>query len=409
MASPIATQVAIVGAGPVGLLLANLIGDAGIETTMLEKRTGPAKGSMAIGITPPSLDILGRLRLDESVCRAGVRVRRAIVHEERHPIGTLSFADVPGAYPFIVSLPQSQTEALLSERLLHNASVNIRSGRTVTHLEPDRQGVLLRVRPEEGDHEEVLRAEWVVACDGAHGVMRELAGIPARARRYAPGFTMADAPDLTGLGEEAHLFFSAERPVESFPLPNQRRRWIVRTGWRGNSDIGTETLPQAVARLTGHHISADSFSEPSPFQPMRRLAHRYVRGRVILCGDAAHLLSPIGGQGMNIGFGDAAVLARALIAILLQGASPEPWLAAYERARRHAFRLASARAAMGMSLGVLHGAVGSQLRRGLVRQLLSRQRPHDYAARWFAMRSLPHPLQHGAPRGTQALIRMETP
>lgn len=388
-------RIAIVGGGPVGLLLANLLGDAGHRVDLYEARLAPSERSMAIGITPPSLDILAGLGLDAAVEREGVRIRRATVHEAGQGVGDLDFDRVPGQHAFIVSLPQARTEALLRQRLATLPTVTLHTGHKVTGLAQDRHGADLALERTDTGERLTRRADWVVACDGARSELRPLAGIRATARRYAPSFTMADAPDITGLGDTAHLFFSPERPVESFPLPGGRRRWIIRTGWKDGCDLA-EPFADTIARLTGHRLPAPAFYHLSRFQPARTLARRYHRGRVILCGDAAHTLSPIGGQGMNTGFGDAQVLARALDAILLHRACPRQCLAAYERRRKRSFRIASARAAIGMTLGILPGRTASAIRAWLVRQVLARPRMQQKTAHWFTMTSLPHPLAQAA-------------
>ena len=392
-------SVIIVGGGPVGLLLANLLGAAGVTARLYERRRAPAACSMAIGITPPSLEILALLGLDTAFEREGVCIDRAMVHENGCPVGTLRFDRIPGPYPWLVSLPQARTEFLLRERLEAFPTVRLLAGRRVVEVQQDTHRTRLRFEEEASGRLWSDEADVVVGCDGARSLVRVAAGISGRRKRYRPRFTMLDARDDTGLGEVAHLFFSAERPVESFPLPGGRRRWVVRTGW-GDADDLREPLGIAIRRLTGHAIDPHQASEPCRFTPSRMLAASYGRGRLLLCGDAAHVMSPIGGQGMNTGFGDALFLSRALSAALHGqnglGDAWGGWFSAYNRQRRHAFRMASSRAALGMGLGVLAGRTGSRFRGRLLRAILEHADLHQRAALWFSMLSLPHPLQQAS-------------
>lgn len=390
--SPAPSSAILVGGGPIGLLLANLLGAAGVTARLYEQRTAPNSCSMAIGITPPSLEILALLGLDEVFQREGVRVDRAMVHENGCPIGALRFDRIPGQYPWILSLPQARTEFLLRERLEQFSSISLLAGRRVVDVQQDAHRTTIRFEEEGSGRLLTDEADVLVGCDGARSLVRVAAGIGFRRKRYRPSFTMVDARDDTGLGDVAHLFFSAERPVESFPLPGGRRRWVVRTGW-GEADDLREPLVGAIRRLTGHIVDPHCIGEPSRFRPGRMLAASYGLGRLWLCGDAAHVMSPIGGQGMNTGFGDALFLSRALSAVLRGHEALGLWLRAYNGQRRRAFRMASSRAALGMRLGVLAGRPGSRFRCRLLRTILEHEDLHQRAALWFSMLSLPHPLR----------------
>jgi 2-polyprenyl-6-methoxyphenol hydroxylase-like FAD-dependent oxidoreductase len=397
-------DIVILGAGPVGLLLANLLGEQGREVTVIDAADGITARSMAIGITPPSLAVLQRIGLADAFVRRGVPIREAYVHEAGRLCGVLRLADARDDFPFILSLPQSETMALLRERLTRQPSVQLHTHTSATGLQWRADGVSLRVVAADAAEEE-LHANWLVACDGARGMCADWLGIARPSRAYAPHFLMGDFVDQTQLRDEAHLFFGAERPIESFPLSQGRRRWIIRQGWGDRIDL-REPLSVAVSRLTGLRVAQSDQLDESAFQPRRALAQRFYRGRVVLCGDAAHVMSPIGGQGMNTGFADAVFLALALDGIRRQPETEAAWLAAYQRCRRYAFRRAARRAAMGMRLGVAAGAWSSILRRWLVSSLLGRPSVHAFLCRWFMMRSLPDPRQQVV--GAASRIGMES-
>lgn len=384
-------DVAIAGAGPVGLLLANLLSRAGVRVAVVEKRDEPRPHSMAIGITPPSLDILDAIGLADAFRNAGLRINDAAVHESGAFAGRLSFNGIEGDHPFILSLPQSKTEELLATALQKQPGVQWWNGCEAVGFEQDRDDARLIARNVSTGHVQSIRARFVVACDGSHSALRAAARIRVRRKDYAPTFAMSDYLDSTPLGDTAHLFFSPERPVESFPLPGGLRRWIIRTGWRDQTDL-FEPFEQSIARLTGHHLAPGACIWRSSFRPSRREARRFFKGQLVLCGDAAHCMSPIGGQGMNTGFSDASHLAFSLHAILRGGQTAGEILRTYERCRKAAFRCAADRAALGMWAGTRTGCLASAARAATVACLLRNPKAHRRVARWFSMRSLPEPV-----------------
>jgi 2-polyprenyl-6-methoxyphenol hydroxylase-like FAD-dependent oxidoreductase len=367
MTAPATQPIHIVGAGPVGALLGCLLGQAGQAVTVWEKRTQLPDCSMAIGITPPSLDILDTLQLGDSFRQQGVLIRNAQVYENRTLSGSLSFASPRQS---ILSLPQADTLRILRKRLQELPSVDFRFGEAFPSDIP--------VDPT-GSHAE---APWVIACDGHRSRIRQQAGIPLRTRAYGLQFIMADFPDEENLGPDARLYFSPRGAVESFPLPAGKRRWISQCPDGESGSL--ELLVRRVQDAAGIDLQQRTHSTLWPFSPTWGMAATFTKGRVLLCGDAAHQMSPIGGQGMNTGFADAELLANTL----LNDPSPAAW-AAYTRTRQRAFRAAARRAALGMALGSRTGERWSQFRHHLISWTLHHRIPHNTLSRTFSMRNLP--------------------
>jgi 2-polyprenyl-6-methoxyphenol hydroxylase-like FAD-dependent oxidoreductase len=367
-------DVAIVGAGPVGLLLGCLLRSRGLSVALLERRPDPSSYSAAIGITPPSLAILRSIGADREMIEAGVKVRDCLLHGRRGLVGKVSFRDIPDENRYILSLPQRDTAAMLRRRL---GETNVRSGWEVTDVEQDGEGV--RVRTSRG---EVL-ARFAVGCDGARSRVRESLGIRAPGRRYGCHFVMADFVDRSGLADEAHLFFKPEGSVESFPLPHGLRRWVVQTKER--FDVPPPGIvPELTLRRTGFRLDPADQLNVHAFTPRHFNCERYHQGRVALCGDAAHGMSPAGGQGMNTGFADAEFLSQVL-------ASPDPLalLPEYTRYRRHAASAAIFRADWGMSLGTWTGLPLSVLRDGILRHVICRGPVSRRMGSFYAMLTIP--------------------
>ncbi|HYF37994.1 MAG TPA: NAD(P)/FAD-dependent oxidoreductase, partial [Prosthecobacter sp.] len=271
--TPRAHDVIIIGAGPVGLLLAGLLARRGIRSLLLDRSLARPTHSQAIGITPPSLHILAALGLDKEMVRLGVPIRDCHVHGHTGHLGCATFRHLGGAYPFILSLPQQVTMQLLEE---HLRDVEIRRGVEVHSLTqtPD----CVTVETSSGP----FSAPYAIGCDGCHSRVRDLLGVRATTRHYGCHFLMGDFVDKTQLGHDAHLFFTAEGAVESFPLPEGRRRWIVQTPSRLQ-----DSQPGVISRLVRertslHLLPADQLNQ-SAFSPWRLDCDRLHHGRVILC------------------------------------------------------------------------------------------------------------------------------
>ncbi|WP_395732358.1 FAD-dependent oxidoreductase [Prosthecobacter sp.] len=367
-------DVIIVGGGPVGLLLACLLKQQGLRLRVLERRAEPIAYSAAIGITPPSLQILDKLGLAAEFVARGVQVRDCLVHGQRGQLGCVSFREIPDAYRFILSLPQATTIAILQK---HLGQEHVESGCEVREVRQFDQHCCVKT------DEHALTARFVIACDGSRSRLRELIGMRAPVHVYDCHFAMGDFTDRSGFGEEAHLFFTEAGAVESFPLPGGQRRWIVQT--ETHLDHPPRGLvSELIKKRTGLDIpAADQLSE-SAFTPRKFNCARYDEGRIILCGDAAHVMSPIGGQGMNTGFADAEFLA----AILCQ-ADPRKWLPAYNHFRRKAAQTAIIRAEWGMWLGTRRGKAPSLLRDVLLKFLLRQKPVARHMGSFYAMLTIP--------------------
>jgi 2-polyprenyl-6-methoxyphenol hydroxylase-like FAD-dependent oxidoreductase len=385
-APAISAEVAIVGAGPIGLFLAHLLGQAGIQTVVLERRIEKAAPSMAIGIMPPSLRFFERVGLAAGLVAAGLHVQTAQVHNQQSVLGQLDFTTLPPPFPFILTLPQGELLRFLRTQLSLCPAAQLLYAHEVIGIRHHADGVFLRVRDARTGLVSECSARYVAACDGHASPVRHLLNLACPSKQYAPSFVMGDFPDDAASSNTAHLYFTANGSIESFPLPHGLRRWVALSP-SGGKDINT--LRQQVETITGVSLPAGAEQWHSFFRPQRQCARSFYRGRVILCGDAAHVMSPIGGQGMNTGFADAWHLAGILRQTLRSGAAMDPLLAGYASARKRAFRIAAARAARGMWLGAHTGRLFSAARSLLIRRVLLRPPLSRHLPAYFAMLTLP--------------------
>lgn len=378
----------IIGAGPIGLMLANLLGAQGVRTRVYDRRTEPLESSMAIGVTPPSMEILRRLGLDETFRKAGVPVRHAEVHESGTRLGRLDFAQLKSDYPFFLSIPQARTVEILFANLRKYSGVEIHPGVEFTSLQQDEHGVTVGLRAVAAQSEFQTRSKFLIGCDGQRSAVRGAAGLTVTEKTYPQRFVMADFNDRTDLGTEARLFFAPEASVESFPLPGGWRRWIVLANDL-QDELPGEYLVQTVKRLAGFDLTQEPVRFVSTFGAKRMLVNHYHAGRVVLAGDAAHTMSSIGGQGMNTGFADAEMLAELLPGALEIPDSLERRFAAYDRVRRTAYKAAADRAERGMWLGTLQGRLASLFRKHVIRDVLFSRFMERHLAPHFAMLTIP--------------------
>ena len=379
-------DVVIAGAGPCGTFLAHLLGRAGRSCLLLDKRLAAPESSRAIGVMPPSLVRLNHVGLAGMIVSAGCTVQTARVLTETALLGTLDLSGLPPPFNFILSIPESAFVGILRCTLLGQPKVRLLVGQEVLGVDQNDAGVSVAIRDVTTGRRSVVTGRYAAACDGHRSAVRTCLDIARRGKAYAPSFVMGDFPDTTPWNDEARLFFTSAGSIESFPLPQRRRRWVAQAV-QGPATL--DTLTARVHAVTGQVLDVDQAQWVTPFTPERRLCRRYYRGRVLLCGDAAHVMSPIGGQGMNTGLGDTWHAAAVLDYLCATGGAHEPLFARYDRCRRAAFRIAANRAARGMWLGTRTGRAASLLRAGVIRYGLFGSPLRRRLATYFAMLTIP--------------------
>lgn len=322
------TEVLIIGAGPVGLTAAVVLTQHGHDVVVVDAQAAGANTSRAAVVHPHTLELLEPYGVTAALTARGVHTPRFTIRDRDRVLVGVPFNDLPTAYPYTLMISQADTEAFLLARLEELGGKVLRPA-TVTDVRQDSTGVTATLT--DGS---TLRADYLIGSDGMHSVVRDRAGIGFSGGTYGESFVLADVR-LSGGTEinEVILYFSPDGLVVVAPLPDGLHR-VVATVDQAPSVPDAAFVqhlldtrgPQAVPAVVHEVVWG------SRFRVHHRVADRYRQGRVLLAGDAAHVHSPAGGQGMNLGIEDAVVLGEALTKVL-NGSNPD-LLDDYATARR---------------------------------------------------------------------------
>jgi 2-polyprenyl-6-methoxyphenol hydroxylase-like FAD-dependent oxidoreductase len=318
MRFPNQTEILIVGAGPSGLAVGAELARNGVSSLVIDRQAAGANTSRAAVIHARTLEALEPLGVVPELHERGVEVPIFRVRDRDHTLITIDFGDLPSAYPYTLMCPQSETEAVLLKRLEDLGGKVVRPG-TVTAMRPDGEGATVVVSDADGEH--TVRARYVIGCDGMHSLVREQAGIAFEGASYQEDFVLADVHmDWPLSRKEVNLFFSPAGLAVVAPLPHDRIRVVATVQNASAAPSAAEVqdlLDERGPRLQRARVRDVVWS--SRFHVHHRVARSPRRGNVFLVGDAAHVHSPAGGQGMNTGIQDGISLARVLAAVANDG------------------------------------------------------------------------------------------
>jgi 2-polyprenyl-6-methoxyphenol hydroxylase-like FAD-dependent oxidoreductase len=340
------------------MLSALLAAKAGLSVILLEKKTLPARNSRAIGITPPSLEILEQAGPVNDFIKTGIPVNGVEVHAEGVPSIRAFLSGIKTNYPFVLALPQNLTETLLEETLKKEKMIRFLRGYQVESVSEKEQGVGVSGKKDSGESFS-LNGSFVFGCDGIKSTVRQASGIAFPGARYRDTFVMADCEDPTDWTDRAHLFMTHRGSVESFPLPGHRRRFVLRTPVYVGPDASSYIRNEI--RLRCGIVIPELLSE-SAYRVKHYLARTFCTGRIFLCGDAAHIICPVGGQNMNVGFADAELAVRCVKLIMQDRSQQEKIRGFFNRIRKTSATAALARAELMMSFTAGEGRWATQVR-----------------------------------------------
>jgi 2-polyprenyl-6-methoxyphenol hydroxylase-like FAD-dependent oxidoreductase len=327
-------NVLVVGAGPTGLTLAAQLLARGIPTRIIDKDPGTPRLSRAIGIGARTLETLNAMGIVERFLDEGHRTRGISVYSGNRRLVKIDMAYSGSRYRFQLHLPQQRTEELLRERVAELGG-GVERGMELVDISEDGDGVVATVHDGTGRVSRIT-AGFLVGCDGAHSRVRHLLDVPFLGQPYPWDWLFADARlDWSGRSDAVHVFAHPNGlPLACVPItPHLWRLSLPTPGDRG----GVPPTLEEIQTLVGERGPGGmAVSDPETLTCLRcqiRSTSTYRRGRVLLAGDAVHIHSPAGGQGMNTGMLDATNLAWKL-ALVVGGHTTDTLLDSYGEERR---------------------------------------------------------------------------
>ncbi len=339
-ASAMDAPVVIAGGGPVGLSLGLGLSHCGVRSLILERDEFVTRESRALVIWPRTLELLQGWGAFEALCDAGTwrsafEISAAGAGDRLVRVDFSNVADMLGPCGALL-IPQSETERVLRRLVSESRHCELVAGCNVTAIEQDEHGVTVTAAGPDGKTES-FQSRYAVGCDGAHSVVRHALGLTLEGVTYPARAMLSDEIVSGPAWTPPSPRFSLQHPAFALGIEYAPNHWRVVSLVPPDLDDESALSPQShvarLARLLGEEVRAETVWR-SLFRIHRRHAQRFVVGSVALAGDAAHLNSPAGGQGMNAGIQDAGNLAWKLAYALSGDADAVALLASYDIERR---------------------------------------------------------------------------
>ena len=330
------TEVLIVGAGPTGLVLALWLTKMGVKVRIIDRTVEPGTTSRALAVQARTLELYRQLDLADTVVAKGHQVPAVNLWVKGEPAARLAFENVGTGltpYPFLNIFPQDQHERLLIERL-ESLGVAVERSTELIRFSEHEAGVIARLRDSDGAEQD-CEASYIAGCDGARSIVRETLGTGFPGGTYRQIFYVADV-DAAGpaINGELHIDLDEADFLGVFPLAGTGRARLIGTVRDERADrAGSLKFEDISDRAINHlRVKVGTVNWFSTYHVHHRVTQHFRKGRAFLVGDAAHVHSPAGGQGMNTGIGDAINLAWKLAAVIA-GRAPDALLNSYEAER----------------------------------------------------------------------------
>lgn len=318
-----ATQILIVGAGPTGLVLALALAHRGVSFRIVDQNSGPGQASRAMAVHARTLEFYDQLGLAEAAMALGIRMETVHLREGGDEIATIPLRDLGkglSPHPFVLCLAQDDHERFLVERL-EAAGATVEWGVALKAFSQDDAHV--RAILDKGGDEELCKVAYLCGCDGAHSRVRQGLGLDFPGGTYEQLFYVADVRTAGAFTTDMVANLGDGGIALMLPVRLSGMQRLIGTVPReldGRSDVTFEDVRPHVERLLG--IRAEHLNWFSTYRVHHRVAARFGVGRVFMAGDAGHIHSPAGGQGMNTGIGDAINLAWKLADVAAGRADP---------------------------------------------------------------------------------------
>ena len=317
MTSKSSPPILIVGAGPTGLVLALRLARHGVPVRIIDQKSGPGEASRAMVVQARALEHYGQIGLAAAMVQQGIAIEQLHLREGNREVTAVGIKDIGGdlsPFPFVLSFPQDDHERFLVEQLAAQG-ITVEWGVALKTFAETGSGVAtVLVR---GDDEERFEASYVCGCDGAHSTVRRVLELDFAGGTYSELFYVADVGITTAFAPDLFVNLSAQGFVLMLPVRSRGMQRLI--GIVPPDLAGREHLTFADVRASAEaaiDVQVDQVNWFSTYHVHHRVADRFRVGRSFLLGDAAHVHSPAGGQGMNTGIGDAVNLSWKLAQVV---------------------------------------------------------------------------------------------
>ncbi len=325
-----ALDVLVVGAGPVGLFLANECARRGMSYRIIESHPTQSTVSKALAIFPRTFEIFDMAGIAEPFSNVANRVTGVAIVSHTRMLGRIDFVPPGTPYPFVAMVPQDVTERLLLENL-RRLGGDVEYQTTLVSAHQTEAGVEAIV--ERNGESAIIEAKYLVGCDGAHSTVRNLLGLPFDGGDYAEQYMLADVITNEAIpADEMQLCPSPQGPLAIFPMSAKRRRLVATVDTPEGDAPSLDLVNALLAERAPQGVVADSMNWSGYFKIHHRSVSKMSSGRIFIAGDAAHIHSPFGGQGMNTGLQDVWNLAWKLD-LAVRGEAKDALLRSYTEER----------------------------------------------------------------------------
>jgi 2-polyprenyl-6-methoxyphenol hydroxylase-like FAD-dependent oxidoreductase len=366
----------------------------GLSVRIVEKNAQRTDKSKALVVWSRTLELMDRMGCSDRFLSTGMKTAAVNLSAGGEPIARIALDDAPTPYPFALMIPQSETERLLDE-LLNGLGVQVERSVELTRFTASDAQVSSTLLHPDG-HEETIETPWLIGCDGAHSVVRHQLGMEFKGITQPTDFMLADV-HISGVPVpgEPNAFWHSDGVLAIFPIVRDRYRVVADIGPSDtNNPRPDPTLEEVQAVLDSRGPGGIIASDPvwlTTFHVNERKVEHYRRGRVFLAGDAAHVHSPAGGQGMNTGMQDAFNLAWKLALVHHGACWDHPVLASYSMERSSVGDQVLKNAGRLTSIAIMRGALKQSIRNHIASLLLGLTPVRRLAANTLEELSISYP------------------
>lgn len=315
-------DVLVVGAGPVGLFCANELIRHGLNCRIVDKKSGLSVKSKALGIHIRTLDVFADCGFLDEVLAQGHQVKGVIFKSKGKELIHASFEDIEASRHYLIDLPQNKTETILYQEL-QKKGLDVEWNTELADFSQAEEKIKAIVKKAD-EKTETIEADWLIACDGAHSTIRKQTKADFKGAEYNKNWWLADLfIDWDVPGDYMAIYVSEKGPLACFPMGNKRYRLVMTAPEGATKDPSMEDMKKAFEERCSDKAKLSDPIWLSQFFIHHRQIEQYRHNRIFFAGDAAHIHSPMGGQGLNTGIQDIYNLVWKLALVQKKQANPK--------------------------------------------------------------------------------------